>query len=154
MDHLGIRQFCSSATASAARSRMKLMERAPDRTSRGHTSQPIGHRPEKPNVMYDSGRDVWAPNSASGNPTCPMETSRSICTIFTARGPTSCTASRATLRATCQTPDAGGFPTTPMRTHIKRRSIRRRCAECEVTVYPWNNPPELKARTIARAATS
>src|SRR5215475_15777551 len=39
---------------------MKLMERAPQRVVAAILSQPVGHRPDKPDFMYDAGRDVWA----------------------------------------------------------------------------------------------
>ena len=60
MDHLGIRQFAFFGNCIGGSFALKLMERAPDRIVAGILSQPIGHRPEKPGVMYDSGRDVWA----------------------------------------------------------------------------------------------
>src|SRR6266571_541767 len=61
MDHLGIRQFFFFGNCIGGSFALKLMERAPDRVVAGVLSQPIGHRPENPDVMYISGRDVWAP---------------------------------------------------------------------------------------------
>src|SRR5258707_11776961 len=61
MDHLGIRQFFFFGNCIGGSFALKLMERAPDRVIAGVFSQPIGHRPENPDAMYDSGRDVWAP---------------------------------------------------------------------------------------------
>src|ERR1700719_618279 len=57
MDHLGIRQFFFFGNCIGGSVALKLIERAPDRVVAGILSQPIGHRPEKPGVMYDSGRD-------------------------------------------------------------------------------------------------
>src|SRR5450755_1535872 len=60
MDHLGIRQFFFFGNCIGGSFALKLMERAPDRIVAGVLSQPIGHRPEKPGVMYDTSRDGWA----------------------------------------------------------------------------------------------
>src|SRR6476661_8597163 len=60
MDHLGIRQFFFFGNCIGGPFAMKLMERAPQRVVAALLSQPVGHRPEKPDYMYDAGRDVWA----------------------------------------------------------------------------------------------
>src|SRR5215475_12750409 len=60
MDHLGIRQFLFFGNCIGGSFALKLMERAPDRIVAGVLSQPIGERPEKPGVMYDTSRDGWA----------------------------------------------------------------------------------------------
>jgi pimeloyl-ACP methyl ester carboxylesterase len=60
MDHLGIRQFFFFGNCIGGPFAMKLMERAPQRIAVALLSQPVRHRPEKPDFMYDSGRDVWA----------------------------------------------------------------------------------------------
>ena len=61
MDHLGIREFFFMGYCIGGPFALKLMERAPDRVVAGVLCQPVGHRPENPDVMYNSGRDVWAP---------------------------------------------------------------------------------------------
>src|SRR5712671_4963094 len=60
MDHLGIRQFLFFGNCIGGPYALKLIERAPDRVVAAVVSQPIGHRPENPDVMYNSGKDVWA----------------------------------------------------------------------------------------------
>src|SRR5258707_6584011 len=60
MDHLGIRQFFFFGNCIGGPFAMKLMERAPQRIVAALLSQPVGHRPEKPDFIYDAGRDVWA----------------------------------------------------------------------------------------------
>src|SRR6202049_266057 len=61
MDHLGIRQFFFFGNCIGGSFALKLMDRAPERVVAGVLSAPIGDRPENPDVMYNSGRDVWAP---------------------------------------------------------------------------------------------
>ena len=74
MDHLGIRQFFFFGNCIGGSFALKLMERAPERVVAGVLSQPIGHRPEKPDVMYDSSRDVWAKEFRAKRPDVSMET--------------------------------------------------------------------------------
>jgi len=64
------------------------MERAPKRVLAAVLCQPVGHRPENPDVMYDSGRDVWAPELLARRPTCRWRWSRRTCTTSTASGST------------------------------------------------------------------
>src|SRR6516225_7935895 len=60
MDHLGIRQFFFFGNWLGGPFAMKLMERARQRFIAALLSQPVGHRPEQPDYMLNSGRDVWA----------------------------------------------------------------------------------------------
>src|SRR6266702_7459801 len=53
---------------------LKLVERAPERVVAGVLCQPVGHRPENPDVMYNSGRDVWAKELRERRPEVSMET--------------------------------------------------------------------------------
>ncbi len=68
MDHLGIRQFFFMGYCIGGCFALKLMERAPDRVVAGVLCQTVGHRPENPDVMYNSGRDVWAPELMARRP--------------------------------------------------------------------------------------
>src|SRR5215467_7403012 len=52
MDHLVIRQFFFFGNCIGGSFSLKMMERAPERIVAGVLSQPIGHRPENPDVMY------------------------------------------------------------------------------------------------------
>src|SRR6266487_2630395 len=73
MDYLGIRQFFFFGNCIGGPFAMKLMERAPQRVVAALLSQPVGHRPEKPDYMYDSGRDVWAKELRQRRPDVSME---------------------------------------------------------------------------------
>src|SRR6202040_3126526 len=74
MDHLGIRQFFFFGNCIGGPFGMKLMERAPARVVAAVLSQPVGHRPEKPDYMYESGRDVWAKEFRERRPDVAMAT--------------------------------------------------------------------------------
>src|SRR5882672_12321065 len=74
MDHLGIRQFFFFGNCIGGPFAMKLMERAPQRVVAALLSQTVGHRPEQPDYMLNSGRDVWAKEFRERRPDVPMET--------------------------------------------------------------------------------
>jgi pimeloyl-ACP methyl ester carboxylesterase len=61
MDHLGIQKFFYMGYCIGGPFGLKLVERAPDWVVAAVLCQPVGHRPENADVMYNSGRDVWAP---------------------------------------------------------------------------------------------
>ena len=68
MDHLGI-DFFFIGYCIGGPFALKLMERAPDRVVAGVLCQPVGHRPENPDVMYKSGHEIWGPALWSAGPT-------------------------------------------------------------------------------------
>jgi pimeloyl-ACP methyl ester carboxylesterase len=111
MDHLGIRQFFFMGYCIGGPFAMKLMERAPQRVVAAVLCQPVGHRPENPDYMYNSGKNVWAKEFRERRADVPMETIEKFLHNLTACGPTSCTACRAILRA----------------------RARRRCLSCRMT---------------------
>ena len=73
MDHLGIGEFLVMGCCIGGSFVLKLMEKAPERVVAGVICQPIGHRPEKPDVMYDSGHDTWGPPLCARRPDLTME---------------------------------------------------------------------------------
>ena len=74
MDHLGIDKFFFFGNCIGGPFAMKLMERAPQRVVAAILSQPVGHKPEKPDYMYDAGQDVWAKELRERRPDVSMET--------------------------------------------------------------------------------
>src|SRR3954447_26136911 len=74
MDHLGIRQFFFFGNCIGGPFAMKLMERAPQRVMAAVLSQPVGHKPTKPDYMYDAGKTVWAKELRERQGDVSMET--------------------------------------------------------------------------------
>ena len=68
MDHLGIKQFFFMGYCIGGCFAMKLMERAPERVVAAVLVQTVGHHPQHPDYMYNSGRDVWAPELLARRP--------------------------------------------------------------------------------------
>ncbi len=153
MDHLGIRQFFFFGNCIGGSFALKLMERAPDRVVAAVLSQPIGHRPESPDVMYDLSRDVWAKEFRARRPDVSMETiEKYLHNLYRVRPDFVYSVSREFVR-NCQTPMLVLPDDTPAHAYQTAVDVASLAPNAEVTVYPWKDPPELKARTINRVRT-
>jgi pimeloyl-ACP methyl ester carboxylesterase len=148
MDHLGIHQFFYMGYCIGGPFVLKLMERAPERVVAGVLCQPVGHRPENPDVMYTSGQDVWAKEFRARRPEVSMETiEKYLHNLYRVRPDFVYSVSRDFVRS-CQTPMLVLPDDTPAHAYQTSVDIASLAPNAEVTVYPWKDPPELKARTI------
>jgi pimeloyl-ACP methyl ester carboxylesterase len=151
MDNLGVRQFVFFGNCIGGSFALKLMERAPDRVVAAVLSQPIGHRPENPDVMYNSGKDVWAKELRERRPDVSMDTiEKYLHNLYRARPDFVYSVSRDFARS-CQTPMLVLPDDTPAHAYQVAIDVASLAPKAEITVYPWKDPPELKARTINRA---
>jgi pimeloyl-ACP methyl ester carboxylesterase len=151
MDHLGIGRFFFFGNCIGGPFAMKLMERAPQRVVAAILSQPVGHRPEKPDYMYESGRDVWAKEFRERRPDVSMETIETyLHNLYRVRPDFVYSVSR-DFATSCQTPMLvlpDDIVAHPLQVSIDIASL---APNAEITVFPWKEPAELKARTINRA---
>jgi pimeloyl-ACP methyl ester carboxylesterase len=153
MDHLGIDRFFFFGNCIGGPFAMKLMERAPQRVTAAILSQPVGHNPAKPDYMYDAGKTVWARELRERRPDVSMETiEKYLHDLYRVRPDFLYSVSRDFARS-CQTsmlvlPD--NVDAHPLVASIDVASL---CPNAEITVFPWKEQPELKARTINRART-
>jgi pimeloyl-ACP methyl ester carboxylesterase len=153
MDHLGIRQFFFFGNCIGGPFGLKLMERAPGRVVAAVLSQPVGHRPEQPDYMYNSGNDVWAKELRERRPDVSMATIEAyLHNLYRVRPDFVYSVSRDFAKS-CQTPMLvlpDDIVAHPLQVSIAIASL---APNAEITVFPWKEPPELKARTINRART-
>ena len=153
MDHLGIGRFFFFGNCIGGPFAMKLMERAPQRVAAAILSQPVGHNPEKPDYMYDAGRDVWAKELRERQPDVSTETiEKYLHNLYRVQPDFVYSVSRDFAKS-CQTPMIvlpDDVVAHPLQTSIDVASL---CPNAEITVFPWKEPAELKARTINRART-
>src|SRR6266571_6857834 len=151
MDHLGIQKFFYMGYCIGGSFGLKLIERAPDRVVAAVLCQPVGHRPESPDVMYKSGRDVWAPELRARRPEITIESIEAyLHNLYRVRPDFVYSVSREFVRS-CQTPLLvlpDDVVAHPLQVSIDIASL---APNAEMTVFPWKDPPELKARTINRA---
>jgi pimeloyl-ACP methyl ester carboxylesterase len=153
MDHLGISKFFFFGNCIGGPFAMKLMERAPQRVTAAILSQPVGHNPAKPDYMYDAGKTVWAKELRERRPDVSTETiERYLHNLYRERPDFVYSVSRDFAKS-CQTsmlvlPD--DVAAHPLMASVDVASL---CPNAEITVFPWKEPTELKARTINRART-
>src|SRR5437016_2797393 len=148
MDHLGIRQFFFMGYCIGGPFALKLMERAPERVVAGVLCQPVGHRPENPDVMYKSGRDGWGPEFRARRPDVSTETIDAyLDKLYRVRPDFVYSVSRDFARS-CQTPMLVLPDDTPAHAYQVSMDIAALAPKAEVTVYPWREPKELLTKTI------
>ena len=150
MDHLGIREFFYMGYCIGGCFAGKLMERAPGRVVAAVFCQTVGHRPENPDIMHNSGRDVWAPELLARRPDLNMaQVEKYLHDLYRVRPDFLYSVSRDFIR-NCRTPMLvlpDDSPAHPLQTSVDVASL---APNAEVTIYPWRDPPELLARTINR----
>ena len=153
MDHLGIREFFFFGNCIGGPFAMKLMQRAPARIVAAILSQPVGHRPEKPDFMYESGRDVWAKEFLGRRSDVTMATiEQYLHNLYRVQPDFVYSVSRDFAKS-CQTPMLvlpDDIVAHPLQVSIDIASL---APNAEITVFPWKEPADLKARTINRART-
>jgi pimeloyl-ACP methyl ester carboxylesterase len=150
MDHLGIDRFFFMGYCIGGCFAMKLMERAPKRVVAGVLVQTVGHRDDDPDVMYRSGRDVWAPEVMARRPDVTMAAIEAyLHALYRVRPDFVYSVSRDFARS-CETPMLVLPDETPSHPHQSSVDVASLCPNAEITVFPWREPPELKERTIGR----
>src|ERR1700722_10173328 len=150
MDHLGINQFLFIGYCIGGCFAGKLMERAPDRVVGAVFVQTVGHRPEDPTVMYRHSSSNWVPGFRERRPDVSRETiEKYLHDLYAARPDFLHSVSRDFIRS-CRTPMLvlpDDTDSHPLPTSIDVASL---APNAEITVFPWKEPAELKARTINR----
>jgi len=148
MDHLGIDQFFFMGYCIGGPFAFKLLERAPERVVAAVFCQPVGHRPENPDVMYNSGRDVWAPELLAQRPDLTMETIEAyLHNLYRVQPDFVYSVSRDFARS-CQTPILVLPDDTPAHPYQTSVDIAALAPKAESTVYPWREPKDLLVKTI------
>ena len=153
MDHLGISKFIFFGNCIGGPFAMKLMERAPQRVVAAILSQPVGHNAAQPDYMYDAGKTVWAKELRERKPDVSMEIiEKYLHNLYRVRPDFLYSVSREFAKS-CLTPmlvlpdDVVAHPL------VASVDVASLCPNAEITVFPWKEPADLKARTIDRART-
>lgn len=149
MDHLGVREFLVLGCCIGGPFVLKLMERAPDRVVAGVLCQPVGHRPEDPDVMYRSGRDVWAPEFLARRPDVTMQQVEAyLHQLYRVHPDFVYSVTRDFVRR-CQTPMLVMPDDVPAHPYAVAMDIVDLAPKAEVTIYPWKDTPALKEQAVA-----
>ncbi len=145
MDHLGIRQFLFMGYCIGGCFALKLMQRAPERVAAGVLVQTVGHHPQHPDYMYNSGRDVWAPELLARRPDLnKAQIEPYLHELYRVRPEFVYSVSPDFARS-CQTPILVLPDETPAHPLVSSVDVASFCPNAEITVFPWREPPELKA---------
>jgi pimeloyl-ACP methyl ester carboxylesterase len=148
MDHLGIREFSFMGYCIGGPFALKLLERAPERVVAAVCCQPVGHRPENPDVMYDSGKDVWAPDFLARRPDVTMETIEAyLHNLYRVQPDFVYSVSREFARS-CQTPVLVLPDDTPAHPLQVAKDIAALVPNSQSSVFPWREPKELWTQTV------
>ncbi len=148
MDHLGIDQFLFIGYCIGGPFALKLIERAPDRVAAAVLCQPVGHAPEFPDAMYDSGRDVWSPALRTNRPDVTMETVEAyLHNLYRVNPDFMYSVSRDFARS-CQTPMLVMPDDTPTHPYEPAMDMVELAPKAQVTEYPWKESKEVYHKTI------
>jgi pimeloyl-ACP methyl ester carboxylesterase len=153
VDHLGIREFMALGCCIGGPFVLKLIERAPRRVVAGVLCQPVGDRPEDPDVMYRSGLEVWAPELLAHRPDLSLaQVEAYLHALYRVNPDFVYSVSREFVR-NCQTPllvmpdDVAAHP------YQVCADILALAPNAEATIYPWKDTPELKNRAVDHVRT-
>jgi hypothetical protein len=101
--------------------------------------------------MYNAGRDVWAPELRKRRSDASTEAiEKYLHNLYRVQPDFVYSVSRDFAKS-CETPLLvlpDDIVAHPLQVSIEIASL---CPNAEITVFPWKDPPELKARTINRA---
>jgi pimeloyl-ACP methyl ester carboxylesterase len=132
---------------------LKLMERAPDRVVAGVLCQPVGHRPEDPDVMYRSGRDVWGPQLMARRPDITPEQIGAYVDALYRRNPDFVYSVSRDFVRSCQTPMLVMPDDVPAHPYQVCVDILALAPNAEATLYPWKDTPDLKQKAVEHTRT-
>jgi pimeloyl-ACP methyl ester carboxylesterase len=149
MEHLGVSEFLVLGCCIGGPFVLKLMERAPDRVVAGVLCQPVGHRPENPSVMYDSGRN-WAQVFRERRPNVSAETIDAYLHNLYRNPPDFVYSVTRDFVRNCQTPMLVMPDDVPAHPYAVAMEVVNLAPKAEVTIYPWKEPKELIAPTVER----
>lgn len=153
MDHLGIREFLFMGYCIGGCFAGKLLQRAPERVVAAVFCQTVGERPEDPGVMIRHSAQNWLPDFRARRPEVSMETIEKYQHSLWGVQPDFLYSVSREFIASCPTPILvlpDDTSSHPLQTSIDVASL---APKAEITVFPWRDPPELKARTIDRVRT-
>ncbi len=150
MSHLGIEKFGFMGFCIGGPFALKLIERAPERVTAAVLCQPVGHNAEFPDSMYDSGRDLWAPELLGQRSDLNMDQCNAYLNNLYRIEPNAdfvYSVSRDFV-STCSTPILVMPDNTPSHSYEAAIEVAELAPGAELTVYPWKEQEDIKANTI------
>jgi pimeloyl-ACP methyl ester carboxylesterase len=140
MDHLGVQKFMVLGFCIGGPFIWNLLKRAPDRVVAAVPAQPVGFRPEMPNVMYDGGK-AWAADFLKRRPEISADTVEKYLTKMYRTSDFVFTVTRDFVKA-CQTPVLVMPDDIPAHPYAVAMECAMLAPKAEVSMYPWKEPKE------------
>ena len=98
--------------------------------------------------MYDSGRDLWAPELVARRSDVNMETcEKYLHNLYRVRPDFAYSVSRE-FASSCQTPIMVMPDDTPSHSYEAAMELAELAPKAEVTVYPWKEQKDILAQTV------
>lgn len=142
MDHLGIKKFAVMGFCIGGPFIWNLIRRAPDRVVAGVLAQPVGFRPEMPNVLYDASMTAWAPDFLKRRTDVSADTAQQYVTkMFRTNADFVFTVTRDFVRQ-CQTPVLIMPDDIPAHPYAVAMEAAMLAPKSEVSMFPWKEPKE------------
>src|SRR3989441_1227734 len=142
MDHLGIKRFMVLGFCIGGPYIWNLMKRAPARVVAAVPVQPVGFRPEMPNVMYDASMTGWGPDLVKRRPEITMEmVDKFVTRMFRTNADFVFTVTRDFVR-NCQTPVLVLPDDVPSHPYAVAMESAMLAPKAEVSMFPWKQPKE------------
>ena len=142
MDHLGIDKFMVLGFCIGGPFIWNLLKRAPDRLVAAVLAQPVGFRPEMPNVLYDGSMTGWGPELIKRRPEITMEMVEKFLTKMYRTNPDFVyTVTRDFVRK-CQTPVLILPDDIPAHPYAVAMEAAMLAPKAEVSMFPWKEPKE------------
>jgi pimeloyl-ACP methyl ester carboxylesterase len=142
MDHLGIDKFMVLGFCIGGPFIWNLLKRAPDRVVAAVPAQPVGFRPEMPNVLYDGSITGWGPELVKRRPEITMEMVEKFLTKMYRTSPDFVfTVTRDFVR-NCHTPVLVMPDDVPAHPYAVAMECAMLAPKAEVSMFPWKEPKE------------
>jgi pimeloyl-ACP methyl ester carboxylesterase len=143
MDQLGIKRFVVLGFCIAGPFIWNLIKRAPDRVAAAVIAQPVGFRPEAPDVMYENSMKNWAPDFMKRRPDVGMDqVDRYLTRMYRTNPDFVFTVTRDFVR-NCRTPVLIMPDDIPSHPYAVAMESAMLAPNSEVSFYPWKEPKEM-----------
>jgi pimeloyl-ACP methyl ester carboxylesterase len=142
LDHLGIDKFMVMGFCIGGPFIWNLLKRAPNRVVAAVTAQPVGFRPEMPNVMYDASMMPWGSDLVKRRPDITADMVQKFVTaMFRTNADFVFTVTRDFVRS-CQTPVLVLPDDIPAHSYAVAMECAMLAPKSEVSMFPWKDPKE------------
>src|SRR2546425_166296 len=142
MDHLRINRFMVLGFCIGGPFIWNIMKRAPNRVVAAVPVQPVGFRPEMPNVMYDASMTGWGPDLIKRRPDVTTDMVEKFVTrMFRTNADFVFTVTLDFVR-NCQTPVLVLPDDVPSHPYAVAMECAMLAPKAEVSMFPWKEPKE------------